>query len=154
MKVGFSFGFTSAIITTTGLIVGLYFTTSSELAVIGGILTIAVADSLSDALGIHISEESEHLHTATEIWISTISTFVAKLLFSLTFLIPILLFTLPIAVLVDVCWGLFLLAIFSWFLAKAQKSNPWGVVGEHLAVAVVVIILTYLLGQWIGNRFG
>ena len=30
-----------------------------KLVVIGGILTIAIADSFSDALGIHVSEESE-----------------------------------------------------------------------------------------------
>jgi len=54
-----SFGLTSGIITTLGLIVGLHSGTHSKLAVIGGILTIAMADALSDALGIHVSEESE-----------------------------------------------------------------------------------------------
>ena len=58
LKVGFSFGLTSGIITTLGLMVGLNYGTSSKLAVIGGILTIAIADASSDALGIHISEES------------------------------------------------------------------------------------------------
>ena len=54
-----SFGLTSGIITTLGLIVGLHSGTHSKLAVIGGILTIAMADAFSDALGIHVSEESE-----------------------------------------------------------------------------------------------
>ena len=55
---GVSFGLTSGTITTLGLIVGLHAGTHSRLAVIGGILTIAVADALSDALGMHIAEES------------------------------------------------------------------------------------------------
>ena len=67
LRVGFSFGITSGIITTLGLMVGLNSSTRSGLVVIGGILTIAIADAFSDALGIHISEESENRHTAKEI---------------------------------------------------------------------------------------
>ena len=62
IKTGFSFGLTSGIITTLGLIVGLNSGTGSKLVVLGGILTIAIADAFSDALGIHISEESENKH--------------------------------------------------------------------------------------------
>ncbi len=60
---GISFGLTSGIITTLGMIVGLHAGTHSRLAVIGGVLTIAIADAFSDALGIHISEESQNKHT-------------------------------------------------------------------------------------------
>ncbi|KKK69804.1 hypothetical protein LCGC14_2930360, partial [marine sediment metagenome] len=48
IKTGFSFGLTSGIITTLGLMVGLSSGTKSRLAVIGGVLIIAIADSLSD----------------------------------------------------------------------------------------------------------
>ena len=48
LKSGFGFGITSGIVTTLGLIVGLSSGTHSELAVIGGILSIAIADGLSD----------------------------------------------------------------------------------------------------------
>ena len=82
VKTGFSFGLTSATITTLGLMVGLSSSTNSKLAVIGGILIIAVADAFSDALGIHISEESENKHTPKQIWISTVSTFLSKFIFA------------------------------------------------------------------------
>ena len=75
LTVGFSFGMTSGIITTLGLMVGLNAGTQSKLAVIGGILTIAIADAFSDALGIHISEESEGRHTHKQIWAATLATF-------------------------------------------------------------------------------
>jgi VIT1/CCC1 family predicted Fe2+/Mn2+ transporter len=81
LKTGFSFGLTSGIITTLGLMVGLHSGTHSKLVVVGGILTIAIADAFSDALGIHISEESENKHTKKEIWESTISTFLSKFVF-------------------------------------------------------------------------
>ena len=78
IRKGFSFGLTSGIITTLGLIVGLNSGTHSTILVIGGICIIAIADGMSDALGIHVSEESENIHSTKEIWESTISTFISK----------------------------------------------------------------------------
>jgi len=153
MKVGLSFGLTSGTITTLGLMVGLYSGTHSKLVVIGGILTIAIADAFSDALGIHVSEESEGKHTEKEIWLSTISTFFSKFLFALTFIIPVLLFELLIAIIVSIIWGLLLLGIFSFKIAKDQNAAPWKVIGEHLLIAIIVIIATYYLGAWINLVF-
>ena len=154
LKVGFSFGLTSGIITTLGLMVGLYSGTHSKLAVLGGILTIAIADAFSDSLGIHISEESENKHTAKEIWESTISTFFFKFIVALTFIIPVLLFELSTAIVASVIWGLSLLGILSFSIAKKQKGNPWKAVAEHLIIAVLVIVATYYVGNWIGATFG
>lgn len=153
LKTGFSFGSTSGIITTLGLIVGLHSGTHLKLAVLGGILTIAVADAFSDALGIHVSEEAENVHTTKETWESTISTFLAKFIFTLTFIVPILIFSLSTAILISVIWGLFLLAIFSFGVAKATKSKPTKVVAEHLIIALLVIIITHYLGDWISSIF-
>lgn len=105
IKTGISFGLTSGIITTLGLMVGLHSGTHSKLVVIGGVLTIAIADAFSDALGIHISEESENKHSAKEIWEATIATFLAKFVFAMTFMIPLLLFKLATAIIVSVIWG-------------------------------------------------
>lgn len=154
LKTGFSFGLTSGIITTLGLIVGLNSGTHSRLAVIGGILTIAIADAFSDALGIHVSEESENVHSTLEIWESTFSTFFTKFFFALTFIIPILLLKLSAAIVASVVWGLSILALFSYFIAKEQKTTPWKVITEHLLIAVVVIITTHFVGEWISSFFG
>jgi VIT1/CCC1 family predicted Fe2+/Mn2+ transporter len=154
LKTGFSFGLTSATITTLGLMVGLHSGTHSKLAVIGGILIIAVADAFSDALGIHVSEESENKHTPKQIWISTTSTFVSKFIFALTFVIPVLLFELSIAVAISIIWGLLMLGIFSFKIAKEQKKRPLKVITEHLIIALVVIVITHYVGDWISSMFG
>jgi len=154
LKTGFSFGLTSGIITTLGLMVGLHSGTHSKLVVLGGILTIAIADALSDALGIHISEESENKHTAREIWEATISTFCSKFVFALTFIIPVLLFELSIAIMISIIWGLSMLSILSFSIAKEQRARPWRVVAEHLIVALVVIVITHYVGHWIASAFG
>ena len=153
-EVGFSFGITSGIITTLGLMVGLNSGTRSQVTVIGGILTIAIADSFSDALGIHISEESEGIHTNKEIWQSTISTFLTKFIFASLFIIPILLFELQTAIIVSVIFGLLLLSILSFLLSKKQDTKSWNVILEHLVVALAVICLTHYAGIWIASIFG
>ena len=154
LQVGFSFGITSGIITTSGLMVGLNSSTHSNLVVIGGILTIAIADAFSDALGIHISEESENRHTAKEVWTSTAATFLSKFIFALTFVIPVLLFELSTAIKISIIWGLSILCVLSYRIARQQKTNPWKVIAEHLVIALIVIVITHYLGDWIGLRFG
>jgi VIT1/CCC1 family predicted Fe2+/Mn2+ transporter len=154
LKTGFSFGITSGIITTLGLIVGLHGAYPTKPVIIGGILTIAIADAFSDALGIHISEESEDKHTAKEIWISTFSTFAAKFIIALTFVIPIFVLPLTLAIIVGVLWGLSLLGIFSYYIAKQQKKKTWKVILEHILIALLVIGITHYAGDWIGATFG
>jgi len=152
-KTGFSFGLTSGIITTLGLMIGLHSGTHLKLAVIGGVLTIAIADAFSDALGMHISEESENQHTTKEIWIATISTFLSKFIFALTFIVPVLLFELNTAMIVSIIWGLSLISIFSYIIAKQTNAKPWRVIGEHLIIAIAVIVITHFVGDWIRATF-
>lgn len=153
MKTGFSFGLTSATITTLGLMVGLDSSTHSKIAVLGGIVTIAIADALSDALGIHVSEEAENHHTSREIWESTLSTFAAKFIFALTFIVPLLLLPLGKAIIADVAWGMLILGIASYFVARECNKKPAGVIIEHLTIAITVIFLTHYVGDWVGTVF-
>jgi len=149
LKTGFSFGLTSGIITTLGLIVGLHAGTHSRLAVIGGILVIAIADAFSDALGIHMSEESENVHTNREIWESTAATFLSKFCIAITFIVPMIWLNLGTAIVVSIAWGLSLLSIFSYYLARQQKERPYKVVGEHLFIAILVVVATHYVGELI-----
>jgi VIT1/CCC1 family predicted Fe2+/Mn2+ transporter len=148
---GFSFGLTSGVITTLGLIVGLHSSTHSKIVVIGGILVIAIADALSDSLGMHISEESESKHSQKEIWESTAYTFFSKLIFALTFVVPILLLQLNTAIIVSVAWGLSLITIFSAYMARQQNGKVLSVVAEHLVIAILVIIATHYVGDWVAT---
>ena len=89
LETGISFGLTSGVITTLGVMVGLNSTTHSRLAVAGGIVVIAIADAFSDALGIHMSEEFEAKHSPLEVWLATISTLFSKIIFASIFIIPV-----------------------------------------------------------------
>lgn len=154
-KTGICFGLTSGIITTLGLMIGLHSGTHSALAVIGGVLTIAIADAFSDALGMHISQESEHHRTTREVWESTSSTFFTKLVFALTFVIPVLLFynSLGTAMIVSVAWGLLGIGILSFIIAAEKKERVWKVVTEHVGITLVVIVIAHFAGDMISVLF-
>lgn len=153
LKIGICFGITSGIITTIGLMVGLNSGTHSKLAVVGGILTIAVADAFSDALGIHISEESDSSKTKRHVWESTITTFLAKFFTALTFVVPVIFFDLSVAVISCVVWGLLVISVLSYFVACAQGEKPWSAVFEHFITAAVVVTIAHYVGVFISKVF-
>lgn len=149
LRKGFSFGLTSSIITTLGLIVGLHSGTHSRTVVMGGILTIAIADAASDALAMHISEESENKHSNKQIWESTFSTFASKLFFALTFAVPVLLFSLNTAIIVSIIWGIALISVLSYNIAVSQGNNPTKVILEHLVISILVITAAHYVGYFV-----
>lgn len=154
IKKGLGFGLTSGIITTLGLIIGLYSSTSSKLAIIGGIIIIAVADSLSDALGIHISEEFNHKNSKKHVWESTFATFLFKFIFAITFIIPFLLLSILTAIIASIVWGLFLITAFSYYITKMKNKNVYKICLEHLSITILVIIASYYIGIMVKNIFG
>ncbi len=153
IRTGLFFGATSGVITTLGLIAGLNAGTHSMAAVLGGIFVIAVADSMSDALGIHLAEEADPNATAEHIWAATVSTFFNKLIFALSFAVPLLLLPLDQAVIASVVWGMLVITVLSYFIARAQKASPAAIIAEHLGIALLVVVLSHLIGLWVGRTF-
>ena len=147
-KTGLSFGLTSGVITALGLMVGLHSGTHSRGVVISGILTIAIADAMSDALGIHVSEKSKNSGSARQIWEATLATFVAKFVIAATFVAPVALGPLEQAIVISVVWGRLLLTTLSFFIAREQAIAPWKVIGEHLLIALGVAAMTPVVGDW------
>jgi VIT1/CCC1 family predicted Fe2+/Mn2+ transporter len=153
-RTGLFFGATSGVITTIGLIVGLNSGTQSIAAVLGGILVIAVADAMSDALGIHLAEEANPDTDHHHVWSATITTFFTKFVFSISFAIPLLLLPLGPAVIASVVWGLFVIVVLSYFLARSQGESPLSIIAEHLAIAILVIVFSHYIGVWVAATFG
>lgn len=153
-RTGLYFGATSGVITTLGLLTGLYAGTGAVNAVLGGILVIAVADSMSDALGIHLAEEADPNTTSAHVWSATISTFIAKFVFAISFAVPLLLLPLRTAVIASVVWGMSVIMVLSYFLAKSAQERPLPIILEHLGIAMLVVLLSHLIGAWVGANFG
>lgn len=153
-KVGISFGLTSATITTLGLIIGLEVSTGSRLAVAAGILTIAIADAFSDAFGVHLAKESEGNFSNQELRQATVSTFLYKFVFALTFLIPMLILKMPYSVYVAIIWGGGVLIALNYYIARSNGKRPGPIILEHLSIAVAVILLSWAAGLLIARVFG
>jgi len=152
---GVSFGLTSGVITALGMIVGLYSATNSKLAVVAGTITMAIADGLADGAGQHMSEEAEveegkAKHTQREVWLTTLFTFLSVCGSILSFIPFLLVFPLKIAIFVGLGWGMLLLVVFNYIMARDRKENAFIVIAEHVALAVFVIVVFYFVGILLG----
>jgi VIT1/CCC1 family predicted Fe2+/Mn2+ transporter len=155
---GISFGLTTAVITSLGMIVGMHSATSSKLAVVAGIVVMAIADGLSDAVSLHTAEEAEvekgrGKHTPKEVWLTTLFAFSSVSCFTLTFAIPILLFPWETAVVLAVAWGMLLLVLLNLYIAKIRKENPIRLISEHILLGIFVIILSHAVGSLVAMGF-
>jgi VIT1/CCC1 family predicted Fe2+/Mn2+ transporter len=148
----FSFGATSAIITNLGIITGLDTMADPKLSIIGALLVIALADNLSDSFGIHMFQESEHIGKK-EVWISTLTNFLTRLFVSSTFIILIVTLPIRLAVIGSVVWGLFVLVIMSYLIAKQQKINPLSAILVHIVMAITVVAASNFIGAFVVSKF-
>jgi VIT1/CCC1 family predicted Fe2+/Mn2+ transporter len=142
----FSFGATSAIITNLALITGLRTGGHAKLSIIAAMLVIALADNISDSTGIHVFQESECLATK-EIWLSTVTNFLTRILVSFSFIFLIFFLPLKIAVVCSIIWGLLLLSTMSYIIAKNRGLHPYLAALEHIGIAIVVIIASNFAGK-------
>ncbi len=153
IKKGLGFGLTSGIITTIGIIIGFYTSIGSKAAIIGGILIIAFADAMSDALGMHISEEADDKTKEKHVWEATLSTFVFKLIFASSFIIPFLIFPLGTAVIISLVYGAVLISLFSFYIGKKRKESTGKIIAEHLIIMFLVIVAAHFIGEFVRTLF-
>ncbi|MFT4261605.1 MAG: CYTH domain-containing protein [Candidatus Woesearchaeota archaeon] len=143
---GFSFGISSAVLTTLGIIVGLNSATDSFIAVIGGIASVAVADSLSDSMGMYAEKMSQRGTSKSMAFKSSLNVFLGKLIFTLSFIIPFLLFDMNTAMIISVIWGAFLLSFVNAQIAFIQETSILKQISTNLSFAVVIIFVSHIVG--------
>jgi VIT1/CCC1 family predicted Fe2+/Mn2+ transporter len=146
------FGSTAAIITNTSLIVGMGSAGTGKGPILGGLLTIALADNISDSLGIHMYKETEGGDQKLSA-LATALNFAARLLVSLSFVAIILVLSPAWAMPVAILWGLLLLVIISYLINRSNGRNSVLEILKHLLVAVAVIAVSHYAGLLIGQHF-
>lgn len=144
----FSFGSTSAIVTSMGVIIGLGAATARTATIVSSLLIFAVADNISDSLSIHMYQEAEKLDERSA-FRATLTNFVARLLITLSFVMIAMLLAYPYAGIVTLVWGFLLLTGLSYALAMERRVSPMPEIGKHLGVAVLVIAASRVIGSWI-----
>ena len=144
----FTFGGVSAIVTSMGLIIGLESATASTATIVSGLLIVAVADNISDSLSIHMYQEAERLEAQTALK-TTLTNFVVRLVVALSFVVVVMTLPESYAGTIAIGWGFLLLSGLSYLLARVRGVSPFGEVGKHIGIAILVIATSRLIGSWI-----
>jgi hypothetical protein len=154
MKVGnVSFGGTAAIVTSVALIFGLDAATATKSTIVSGLLIVALADNLTDALSMHVYQESERRLESRDAFTATWSNFVTRLLLALTFVLLVVMLPLARAVVASAVWGLSLLVVLTWAIARERSVSFVAELVKHCAAAVAVIVASRGIGAFITARF-
>jgi len=131
-----------------GIVAGLAQNDSFKMITIASLLTFAIADNISDALGIHIYKEYEGASKRATLK-ATFGNFFTRLGVVLSFVIIVLLADSKVALLISCLWGLGLLTYISYKIALIKNSNPRREIFWHLVVSIGVIVAS----SFIGNLF-
>ena len=142
-----SFGGTAAIVTSMALIVGLDAANAGRAAMVSALLIAAIADNLTDSLSVHMYQESERLEER-EAFIGTLTNFATRLIVCLSFVLLVVLFRAHAAAW-GIVWGMLLLTVLNYVLARHRSVSAMSELGKHLAVALVIIFISKSIGLWI-----
>lgn len=148
----YSFGASSAIITCLAFIISLSRISNPKLSIVGSLLVIAIADNISDSLGIHIYQESD-FKQQRDVRVSTLLNFLTRFGVILVFIALVLALPVLWAMAFSIVWGLSLLVVLSYYIAKMQHANPYTAILMHVGIAVIVIIISNTLSAWIMSFF-
>jgi vacuolar iron transporter family protein len=142
----FSFGATSAVITSLAVIVGLSRTANPVIGITTALVVIAIADNISDSFGIHVHQESQK-ESAQEVRKTTFTNFLTRVMVVAIFVLPVILLPIKVAIILSIFLGMAVISAVSCFVAKEQKAKPSKVVFHHLLITALVIIGSYLLRE-------
>ncbi len=143
-----SFGSTAAIVTSMAIVTGLNAAGTAKSILIGTLLITALADNLTDSLSIHIYQESERLDQR-EAFIGTLTNFVTRLLGTVSFVLIVITIPAKVVVLGSIIWGMLLLGILSYLLARERNVGALSEIIKHLVVAVAVLIISKTIAYFL-----
>lgn len=146
-----TFGMTSAVVTGIAAVGTLFSNPNGKMLVIPSLLVFALADNIADTFGIHMYQDSEHLKHK-QVWTGTIINYCVRLLVSLLFISILFIFPAYLASILCILIGLFLLTAISYIIAKQRSVNPLLMIAEHVGLAIIVLILSAVVGAIIRSQ--
>jgi len=145
----FAFGISSAVMTVMGIIVGLVSAQQSISAVIGGIASVGIADSMADALGVYTAKKSEKGSSDKVALRVALATFWSKLFFSASFVAIFMIFPNNQTLTVSIIWGLAVLAGIHFLIAFAREEKIiWNIL-KNIGLAIIIILTSFWVGSLI-----
>jgi vacuolar iron transporter family protein len=148
----YSFGAVSAVITSLALIISFDVNNNAKLGVVGSLLVIALADNISDTLGIHVYQEGEYA-SFRKVWKLTLTNFLARIFVILFFILFVLFLSPTFAIFFSVVYGYTILIVISYVVAKKRNLSSEKIIIEHLVIATCVLGLSKYLTVAIKSIF-
>jgi len=150
---GMFFGANSGILTTAGLIAGLVQTKITKNYLIISIISLAIADSISEAYGMYISKKAENVEDDSQNPIYALSgLLIMKFFIVISFLIPFL-FSNNMKYFKNlywiIGWSLFLISIVDYNISSLREESVMSYLIPHIVVLFSVIYLTQYFGKMI-----
>ena len=145
-------GSSAAVITNVSLIVGLGSARAGKGPILSGLLTVALADNISDSLGIRLYKESEGCGERLS-RLATALNFLSRLLVSLSFVAIVLMFSAPQAMIIGIAWALLFLTLISYLVTRSNHANSVTTIIRYVLIAVGAIVLSRCVGHLIADHF-
>ena len=98
---------------------------------------------MSDAMGIHLAEEANPDTDHDHVWAATFTTFFTKLVFALSFAVPLLLLPLGPAVIASIVWGMSVITVLSYSGAPGYRNSGCHPVPLHRRLGRGDVCLSY-----------
>ena len=158
----FVFGSTSGILTTIGMLLGVYVAVKEFSAVMASIAAVAASDSWSVAYSMYSAKLVERGTSGSEAFRHAFKTFLGKVLVPLLFMLVLWLSTfvcdsLEVAVGAVSGLGVLLLVTMSFERPLVAGEKAWGVareVGKNVLLAFVVLLCSAAAGYGVRLLFG
>ncbi|MGQ9847695.1 MAG: hypothetical protein ACUVQP_09405, partial [Bacteroidales bacterium] len=150
----FAFGITSGVMTTMGIIIGVWFGAKERIAVIAGIFAVAASDSFSDAMAMYTDEKMKGKINEIKALKKAFATFFFKAIMALTFAIPFIVIpekNLILAIAIDIFWAVFVIFIFSLQIAAVEYFPPVKTPAKTIIRQIAIAIFIGILAFW-GSR--
>ena len=156
-----AFGMTDGVICFLGIIVGVARATSSSTAVIIAAVVGGVADAMGNSIGFFISqsteravqieenngEETVHVHSEKEVWLSGVFSFIATIVTLVMLLFPFFLTGVWPATFSSLIIGIILAFTLGTYVGRLGTGNPYYNGIKYAAVTIIGAGISYGVGE-------
>jgi len=143
---GFTFGIMEGMVMVLGVLIGLSAASQPKTVLIIGTFLAGFSDALANAVGIHVSQETE-ARPRREVWKATIYCFLATIGATLIIVIPLA--VLPTTLAIPVTWviGVVSLAALGWYVSRFSRIPKSTLAFEYMSMGIVVSVVCFIVGQ-------
>ena len=122
--------------------------------IISPILTVALADSMADGLGIYIYETSANQKHKESISLG-LQTMLSKFMFSLIYIVPFMFvnkyYTIQYAIITSFILGTCIVAFVSDKIAKERNENRFKAIRNNILFTATIILITFYITSAISH---